>query len=129
MATTVGADSAGVGNWHIGDPPDIRAQEAALRRGVDLSGLRARQISTEDFHTFDYVLAMDRENMAALETTRPTDAPAALEMFLTFAAGVDLLDVPDPYYGGGDGFEHVLDLVEQGVEGLLDTIVAARLCV
>ena len=123
LARKITADSAGIGGWHIGEPPDRRAQAAALERGIDLSGLRARQVAATDFHAFDYVLAMDQDNLGALGTLRPADASATLSLFLDYAPSADITEVPDPYYGGPDGFEHVLDLVEQASEGLLTAIV------
>ena len=123
LARKITADSAGVGGWHIGEPPDRRAQAAALERGIDLSGLRARQVAATDFHAFDYVLAMDQDNLGALRTLRPADASATLSLFLDYAPSANITEVPDPYYVGPDGFEHVLDLVEQASEGLLTAIV------
>ena len=108
---------------HIGEPPDRRAQAAALERGIDLSGLRARQVAATDFHAFDYVLAMDQDNLGALRTLRSADASATLSLFLDYAPSANITEVPDPYYVGPDGFEHVLDLVEQASEGLLTAIV------
>ena len=111
-------DSAGTHAYHIGDAPDPRSQAAALQRGVDISGHRGRQATARDFHDFDYVIAMDGDNLRRLQALRPKDAKAELKLLLDFAdAGVH--DVPDPYYGGGGGFERVLDLVEQGGRGLL----------
>jgi protein-tyrosine phosphatase len=99
-------DSAGTGDWHIGSPPDARSQRHALRRGYDLSALRARQVSADDFHRFDLILAMDHDNLADLQRLAP-DGAARAELRL-FAE----VEVPDPYTGGPDGFERVLDLVE-----------------
>lgn len=115
-------DSAGTLDYHAGHPPDQRMQRAAARRGFDLSGLSARAVRPEDFRDFDLILCMDRENRAILEEQCPEDLQHRLRMFLEFAEspefdGVD--EVPDPYYGGAAGFEHVLDLVEDGAEGLL----------
>ena len=113
-------DSAGTGGWHEGEPPDARMTKAAAKRGIDLSTQRARQVRPEDFSRFDYVLAMDRQNLANLQEIYPTDAPATLELFLGNK------DVPDPYYGGPEGFETVLDLVEHGAEVWLDRIAGER---
>lgn len=111
-------DSAGTHTYHIGDAPDPRSQAAALQRGVDISGHRGRQAMARDFQDFDYVIAMDSENLRRLQALRPKDAKAELKLLLEYAdAGVR--DVPDPYYGGSGGFERVLDLVEQGGRGLL----------
>jgi protein-tyrosine phosphatase len=115
-------DSAGTSGWHIGEPPDARAREAAKRRGVDLSDLRGRQTQAQDFEDFDYVLAMDRRNHAALAQLAPRGREGRLYMFLDFAPGLGLTEVPDPYYGAGDGFETVLDMIEAASQGLLDHI-------
>lgn len=115
-------DSAGTLDYHVGDPPDPRAQSAALLRGVDLSSLRARQVCEKDFQAFDYVLAMDRENLDDLRRQCPAQNHDRVKLFLEFApdAGVD--EVPDPYYGGAGGFERVLALVTAASEGLLEHI-------
>jgi protein-tyrosine phosphatase len=102
----VEVDSAGTGSWHIGSPPDARSQRHAARRGYDLSALRARQVSEDDFHRFDLILAMDHDNLADLQSLAPDGAMRA-EVRL-FAE----VEVPDPYTGGPEGFERVLDLVE-----------------
>ena len=112
-------DSAGTGDWHIGRAPDPRTQEAAARRGYDMSSLRARQVSPADFYAFDVVLAMDNANLADLEAMRPSDANGTLARFLDYATDSAEREVPDPYYGGNDGFDQVLDLVEDGARGLL----------
>ena len=109
-------DSAGTGDWHIGHAPDPRAQAEALRRGLDISMLRARQVTEEDFHRFDHIVAMDAKNLADLLAMQPDGARAALSLLLDHAEGGD---VPDPYYGGDGGFEHVLDLIEAASQGLL----------
>lgn len=117
----VEVDSCGIGPWHVGKAPDARARQAASRRGVDLSALRARQLADEDFARFDYLLAMDHDNLAAMETRRPPRCEAHLGLFLDFA-GRPGQAVPDPYYGGDQGFEEVLDLVEAASQGLLAEI-------
>ena len=119
-------DSAGIGDWHIGEPPDQRALAAARRRGLDMSRLRARQIASEDFARFDFILAMDRANLSDLRRRAPTQYRERVRLFLEFApdAGVD--EVPDPYYGGAAGFEEVLDLAEQAARGLLSHIREGR---
>jgi protein-tyrosine phosphatase len=103
----------------VGEAPDPRAQEAALRRGVDLSDLRARKATKGDFGAFDYVLAMDRDNIAALKKLCPPGEEHRLGLFLDYAPEVGRSDVPDPYYVGGQGFEVVLDLIEAAAAGLL----------
>tara|TARA_B100000446_G_scaffold122440_2_gene114420 strand:+ start:3659 stop:4132 length:474 start_codon:yes stop_codon:yes gene_type:complete len=112
-------DSAGTGDWHIGRAPDPRTQEAAAHRGYDMSSLRARQVSPADFYAFDVVLAMDNANLADLEAMRSSDASGILARFLDYATDSAEREVPDPYYGGNDGFDQVLDLVEDGARGLL----------
>ena len=116
-------DSAGTHGYHLGRPPDTRAREAAAARGVDISGLRARRAEAADFGRFHHVLAMDRPNLAALERLRAAAGRGPYpRLLLSYAAGADVEEVPDPYYGGDDGFEHVLDLVEAACRGLLDSI-------
>lgn len=115
-------DSAGTHNYHIGDPPDARTQHAARRRGYDMSTLRGRQVEAEDFLRFDYVLAMDEANLANLMQLRPSDAQSHLGLFLEFAERHREREVPDPYFGGADGFERVLDMVEDAANGLLQHI-------
>ncbi len=115
-------DSAGTHAYHVGNPPDMRATEAALRRGIDLSLQRARRVESEDFVVFDYILAMDRDNYADLESICPPGQEHKLMLFLEFAVGVKGKDVPDPYYGGDKGFERVLDLLETASEELLKTL-------
>ena len=115
-------DSAGTGNWHVGNAPDERATAAAARRELTLEGA-ARQVRPEDFETYDLLLAADRANLADLRALAPSDAARAkvrlLREFDPGSAGAPDLDVPDPYYGGSDGFDQVLDLVEAACRGLL----------
>ena len=112
-------DSAGTANYHEGEPPDRRTIAAARRRGYELASLRARQVCAEDLAGFDYVLAMDRANLAELSRFTGESPRARVGLFLQFSpeAGVD--EVPDPYYGGTEDFERVLDLCEAGARGLL----------
>ena len=119
---TVTVDSAGTGSWHIGNPPDERAQRAAADRGFDISGLRARQVSSDDFERFDLVVAMDDSNVETLRRTAPGTAQDRIRLFLEFAPNLTVREVPDPYYGGADGFDHVLDLIEAAAGGLADHI-------
>ena len=111
-------DSAGTHAYHIGNPPDPRAQSAALKRGIDLSPLRARRVKPEDFMHYDYVIAMDESNRKDLQTVCPAGYEDRIHMFLDFG-GSDNNEVPDPYYGSGNGFEIVLNLIEDASEGLL----------
>ena len=122
LAGRIRADSAGTGAWHVGDPPDERARAAAARRGIDLEDLRARRVEPGDFAAFDFVLAMDRDNYRVLSEARPAGAKARLRLYLDFAPELGEREVPDPYYGGDDGFERVLDMVEAGARGLLAEI-------
>jgi protein-tyrosine phosphatase len=112
-------DSAGTAHYHVGEPPDRRTVAAARRRGYELAGLRARQIQPDDFHRFDFVLAMDRANLAELESRRLAGATAEVALFMSFAADLRYDEVPDPYYGGTEDFERVLDLCEAAARGLL----------
>ena len=115
-------DSAGTHDYHIGDPPDARTLRAAKQRGYDMSQLRGRQVEVEDFARFDYVLAMDEANLSILQRLRPRDAQGHLGLFLEFAQRHAGREVPDPYYGGADGFERVLDMVEDAADGLLQHV-------
>lgn len=112
-------DSAGTHGYHVGHPPDSRAIEAAGSRGIDLTGIRSRLVTQDDFQTFDLVLAMDRDNLSHLESLCPQDHRSRLGLFLHYAADAPVEEVPDPYYGGLNGFEKVLDLVEEAADGLI----------
>ncbi|MCL5041243.1 MAG: low molecular weight phosphotyrosine protein phosphatase [Gammaproteobacteria bacterium] len=116
----VAMDSAGTAGYHIGKAPDARAVAAARKRGVDIGGLRARQVSAEDFHRFDLILAMDRSNLADLRRLDPGNG-AELHLFMEYAPDQPL-EVPDPYYGGDQGFEQVLDMLEAASDALLDEL-------
>ncbi len=118
LADQIDVDSCGTGHWHIGKSPDVRAQEAALRRGIDISGLRARQFSSEDLDSFDYVLVMDRQNLADVKDIWHQNGGTEPTLFLQYGNSAHQ-EVPDPYYGGDEGFEAVLDLIHQAGEGLL----------
>ncbi len=122
LAETIHTDCAGTGAWHIGEPPDSRAQAAARRRGINLSDLRARQTRSRDFVDYDYILAMDRRNHDDLLALAPKGRDGRLHLFLDFAPKLGCAEVPDPYYGGDAGFERVLDMVETASLGLLDHI-------
>lgn len=121
LADRVTVDSCGTGGWHVGNPPDPRATAAGAKRGYDLSGLRARQLTAEDMDRFDYVLVMDRDNYQHAERLT-THARTRPELFLAYAPQSPVQEVPDPYYGAGDGFEQVLDLIEAASDGLLADI-------
>lgn len=119
LAETIYIESAGTHAYHVGAPPDHRAQAAAQRRGIVLSDIRARRVSDEDFETFDHILVMDKDNLGELLQRVPEQHRSKVHLFLEFAGGMDAAEVPDPYYGGASGFELVLDLVEQASERLL----------
>jgi protein-tyrosine phosphatase len=119
LSRLIVTDSAGTLDYHAGDPPDPRAQAVAARRSYNLSRLRARQVTREDFERFDYLLAMDRDNLAYLHRLGPPDHRAKAQLFLEYATSVGIREVPDPYYGPVEGFERVLDLTEDGSRGLL----------
>jgi protein-tyrosine phosphatase len=119
-------DSAGTHAYHIGEAPDPRARRAAERRGVDLSTLRARKVTAEDFERFDYVLAMDKLNKVTLEDLAEPSQHGRIKLFLEFAPQLSRVDVPDPYYGGTIGFEQVLDLVEEASIGFIEHLRALR---
>lgn len=119
----IGADSAGTIAEHTGEAPDPRAQETALRYGVDLSSIRARQFCFEDFETFQYILAMDEENLHQLRLALPADYAGTLGLFCDYAGGRKEKEVPDPYFGGGKGFEKVFKLVSEASQGLLENIL------
>ncbi len=114
-------DSAGTGGWHVGDLPDTRGRQAAGSRGIDMSTQRARQLEGEDFHTFDFIFAMDQSNLANIERLKPPNGKAQCMLFLEFA-GHGAGEVPDPYYGGADGFDSCLDLIEAGCEEILERL-------
>jgi protein-tyrosine phosphatase len=118
LANRIVIDSAGTGEWHIGKPPDSRACRAAIQRGYDLTRLRGRQVTRKDFSDFDYVLAMDEENLRDLEHLSPRGEADKIRLFTDFSTN-GAQGVPDPYAGGPQGFELVLDLVEDAAQGLL----------
>lgn len=115
-------DSGGTHAYHVGNEPDQRAQATAMKRGIDLSDQRARKVKTSDFREFHYILAMDDSNYAELKNICPAGEEDRLSLFLDFANDVKEREVPDPYYGGDQGFEHVFDLVENASRGLLEDI-------
>ena len=115
-------DSAGTHAYHVGAPPDERAQAAALQRGIDMSDLRGRQVDEGDFYIFDYILAMDRENEYNLQSICPPEHESKVGLFMAYAESWSDDEVPDPYYGGTSGFERVLDMIEDAANGLLDDI-------
>lgn len=112
-------DSAGTHAYHIGEQPDRRSQAAALRRGYDLSRQQARKVEVDDFHEYTYILAMDRDNYANLQQICPSETEHKLMLFLEHGQNISETEVPDPYYGGANGFERVLDLIEDASQGLI----------
>ena len=122
VADLIEIDSAGTHAYHIGKPPDERTLSAAMRRGIDLSYRRGRQVNRKDFDAFDFVLCMDRENHKDLVAVGGPKANGKLHLFLDFASHQKHREVPDPYFGGPEGFEQVLDLVQIASEGLLADI-------
>ncbi len=124
LVPPVEVDSAGTGSWHVGNPPDGRAQAAAAARGVDISAQQARQIHADDFADFDLIIAMDRSNAANLEALAPQGQRTKIRLFLDFAPTATTREVPDPYYGGPEGFDQALDLIEAASHGLAEYIEA-----
>lgn len=122
LAHRVEVDSAGTQRRQIAQPPDARAQKAALRRGYDLSRLRARGISEADFANFDRILAMDRDNLEILQRDCPSEHRHKLGLFLEYSSRFAEREVPDPYYGSDAGFERVLDLIEDAAGGLVESL-------
>ena len=123
LSDEIKIDSAGTGAWHINQPPDQRSQDAALKRGIDLSAQRARKISIDDFNDFDYLVAMDISNISNLKKICPPDLVSRILLFLEFAPKLQRQEVPDPYQGGDEGFELVLNLIEVASQGLLYHII------
>lgn len=122
LADQIEIDSAGTGGWHVGNPPDKRATQVAEGKGIQMRDLRARQVDFGDFYQYDYILAMDASNYSNLFEMAPTEHREKIHMFLSFTEEFSETEVPDPYYGGPDGFEHVFDLVGSASKGLLEHI-------
>ncbi len=118
LSDTLEVDSAGTGDWHVGKPPDPRTRSAARQRGYDLDPLRARQVSPGDFQAFDLILAADRANLTELQRRCPSNLQHKLVLALSVLPEGPR-EIPDPYFGGGDGFETVLDLVEAACDAWL----------
>jgi protein-tyrosine phosphatase len=127
LTDLVEIDSAGTHAYHVGEPPDPRSRKTALRRGIDLSEQRARKVSQRDFDYYDYILAMDLDNLAILQRACPMEHREKIRLFLDFAEDVAESEVPDPYYGGESGFESVYDLVDAAANGLLEEIRSRHL--
>lgn len=125
LAERIQCDSAGTGDWHLGHAPDKRAQMAGAKRGYELSHLRARLLTPQDFTDFDLILVMDDSNLANARALQPASSRARLRRLLDYLPKQPLREVPDPYYGGDAGFEQVLDLLEAAISALLDELEAA----
>jgi protein-tyrosine phosphatase len=123
VAHRIDVDSAGTTNYHLGEPPDSRSQQHAARRGYELSALRARQVRAADYEAFDWLIAIDRGHLAELQAEAPAHGRARIALLMDFADDPRGGEVPDPYYGGAQGFEEVLDRVEAGCRGLLARLV------
>lgn len=119
LSTFIEVDSAGTHGYHVGEPPDRRSQSAALKRGIDISAQRARQVQPIDFKRFDLLLAMDRDHLAVLSRDCPPEYREKLGLFMRYASRFKVDEVPDPYYGGTQGFEIVLDMIEDAASGLI----------
>jgi protein-tyrosine phosphatase len=122
LAKKVEVDSAGTHAYHVGEPPDPRSQKAAAGRGYQLAHLRARRVAEADFLRFDLILAMDRDNLALLREACPPEEQHRVGLLLKYARNAKHDEVPDPYYGGPEGFERVLDLIEDGCAGLIEEL-------
>lgn len=127
LADKIETDSCGTGGWHIGNPPDQRARQEARRRGINIDDLKARKTHVRDFSDFDFILAMDESNFKNLTAMSPPEHSSKIHMFLSFAPDLGITEVPDPYYGGDDGFADVFDMIEQASNGLLNHIRDERL--
>jgi len=122
LADYIEIDSAGTHSYHIGEQPDHRAQQTAISRGIDLSYIRSRQVKASDFSYYDYILAMDNHNYELLEQACPQQYKSKLSLFLDYTPDYSTKEVPDPYYGGVNGFNEVFDMVGSAGRGLLDKI-------
>ena len=119
LSNRIYIDSAGTHAYHVGNPPDPRSQEAAIKRNFDLSAQRARKVEVSDFDEFDYIIAMDMSNEDDLQAICPTELKDKIHLFLKFSSNTSKKEVPDPYYGSGNGFEIVLDLIEDAADGFI----------
>jgi protein-tyrosine phosphatase len=124
LSAAIDVDSAGTGDWHVGEPPDPRAIQAAAQRGYDLTALSARQFEDSDFARFDWILAMDHQNLADLRKRCPPQHADKVSLLMGFGAAGAVQAVPDPYFGGADGFETTLNLCEQACTGLMAALRA-----
>ncbi len=122
LAESIEIDSAGTASWHVGKSPDSRSRETARRRGIDIDHLRGRQVDFGDFEYFDYILAMDQDNLHELRRVGPVEHHGKLRLLMEFAPDFGLAEVPDPYYGGDSGFDRVFDMIDAASRGLLEEI-------
>jgi len=118
----VEVDSAGTSDYHVDSPPDRRAVAHGERRGLHMQQLRGRRVERADFDRFDFILAMDEDNLADLERIRPAGSRAKVALLMSFAPEAGAREVPDPYQGGADGFEHVLDLTTAAADGFIASL-------
>lgn len=123
LSNQIKVDSCGTAHWHVGEPPDSRSTAEAAERGYDMTTLRGRQLQTSDFSDFNYILAMDMANLSNVQVQCPSDYEGHLGLFLDFAESINEREVPDPYYGGDEGFGEVLNMVETASDALLEAIV------
>jgi protein-tyrosine phosphatase len=126
LAADITVDSAGTIGFHAGQPPDKRAVLYAAKRGYDLTQIRAREVNQPDYEGFDYLLAMDKQNIAWLKKQIPNEYAHKLQLFLNFSEKYKGRDMPDPYYGNAQGFDTVLDMIEDGVDGLIEHLLEAE---
>ena len=122
LTDLIKVDSAGLGSWHVGDPPDPRSTETAIKRGIDIRHQKARAIRPHDFEEFDLLLAMDKTHYSAMKRSCPPELQSRIHMFMNYARNTEISEVPDPYYGSSNGFDRVFDLIEAASEGLLEEI-------
>ena len=129
LEEVVEVDSAGTHGYHVGEAPDPRTQQAATRRGYDLSMIHARQVAPHDFEYFDLILAMDRRNFESLRLICPSERIDRLRLFMSYSKNYDTDDVPDPYYGLGQGFDLVLSMIEDVAKSLIDVVRTDCKCI
>lgn len=123
LAGKIRVDSAGTGNWHIGERPDPRSEQTAAKYGIDISSQRCRQLTASDFHEFDLILGMDPSNLSNARAANRTNGTAQIELFYEYA-GLGAIKIPDPYYGGEDGFEEAYEMIKQASDGVLHRLGA-----
>jgi protein-tyrosine phosphatase len=126
LASAFLVDSCGTGGWHVGEGPDGRSVEVAARHGVDISRQRSRKLAQPDYSAFAWIVAMDRNNHRDVMARRPPESSAQIVSFMPWVPDAPTPDVPDPYYGGPGGFDHVYDLLHRGMGPLLDAILEAK---